>query len=67
MRTKDPIHVGAVLKQVPGKWVALKAGELVEVQESLDSLLEALKKREIKGATVMRSPGEHEPLLVGLG
>ena len=67
MRKLDPVHVGNLLREVPGKWVAIIDGRLVEVQETLDLLVIALKNRGIRDATIMRSPGEQEPLLVGLG
>ena len=66
-RQKEPVQIASLLRQVPGKWVALVNGDLVEVQETLDLLVRALKDRGIRNATVMRSPGEEEPLLVGLG
>jgi len=67
MTRKEPIRIADALREVPGKWVALKNRQIVEVAETPDTLYRHLKDRGIQGATIMRSPGEYEPLQVGLG
>jgi hypothetical protein len=67
MQKMQPIHLSALLRQAPGKWVAVKDGELVEARETPDQLFLALRDRGIHGATIIRAPGEQEPMLVGLG
>jgi len=62
-----PIALAELLQQVPGKWVALHNGEIVDTRDTLDQLVSSLKEREIKDVTVIRSPGERESELVGLG
>ncbi len=63
----EPIALAALLREVPGKWVALRNGEIVDARETLDQLIMSLKEREIKDVTVMRSPAERESELVGFG
>lgn len=67
MPTVEPIRLAELLRQVPGKWVALRNGEIVDASETLDQLVRSLKDRNIKDVTVMRAPAEHEPELVGFG
>lgn len=67
MEQIQPIEIGALLRQVPGKWVAIKDGALVDVQETPYKLFESLRSRGIKDATVIRAPAEDEAQLVGLG
>ena len=67
MRRKEPVRLADALREVPGKWVAIKDRRVVDVAETPDLLHRDLKDRGIHGATIMRSPGEHEPLQVGLG
>jgi hypothetical protein len=64
---KEPVRLAAALREAPGKWVAVKDHRLVEVAETPDMLVQHLRDRHIQGATIMRAPGEHEPLQVGLG
>lgn len=66
-RHLDPIRLGALLKDVPGKWVALRGGEIVDVGETFDQVILSLHAREIRDATVIRAPAEAEAELVGLG
>ena len=67
MSSVEPIRLADLLRQVPGKWVALRNGEIVDARETLDQLVQSLKERNIKDVTVMRAPAEHEPELVGFG
>jgi len=62
-----PIRIGDLLRQVPGQWVALQNGEIIEARPTLDELMGALADRSITKATVMRAPAEDEPELVGMG
>ncbi|MCU1491743.1 MAG: hypothetical protein JWM85_3148 [Acidimicrobiaceae bacterium] len=63
----DPIRMGALLKDVPGKWVALRGDEIVEARDTFDQVVIALHERGIKDATIIRAPAETESELVGLG
>ena len=63
----QPVALAHLLRQVPGKWVALRNGEIVDARDTLDELAASLEQQGIKDATVMRSPKEGEPELVGLG
>jgi hypothetical protein len=56
-----------LLPQVPGKWVALYNGEIIEVRETLDALTVALEERGLSDVTVLRAPAEGETEMVGLG
>lgn len=67
MRAVEPIRIAELAKQVPGQWVALRDGAIIEVAVSLDQLMSALTVRGISDVTVMRSPVESEAELVGLG
>jgi hypothetical protein len=66
-RHVEPIELADLLHQVPGKWVALHNGAIVDARDTLDSLLMSLEAREIRDVTVMRSPAEGEAEMVGLG
>lgn len=63
----EPVAIGELLRQVPGKWVALRNGEIIESRETLDQLALVLKQNGIKDVTVMRAPGTGEVELVGFG
>lgn len=67
MSRPAPVRIAGLLRQAPGKWVAIKGHRIVDVAETPDRLHQSMKDRGIHGATVMRAPGEHEPLQVGLG
>jgi len=67
MRAVEPIRIAELARQVPGQWVALRDGVIVEAASSLDQLMSALAVRCISDVTVMRSPVEDEAELVGLG
>ena len=66
-RKMGPIDLAEELRQCAGKWVALKAGKVVEVRETPHVLVMVLHERGIKDATVLRAPGGDEPELVGFG
>ncbi len=51
----------------PGQWVAVKGGRIIEVRPTPDEVVEALHRRDITEATVLRAPGEYDKELVGLG
>jgi hypothetical protein len=67
MSRKEPIRLVDALREVPGKWVAVRDRRVVDVAETPDRLHHDPKDRGIRGATIMGSPGDHEPLQVGLG
>lgn len=62
-----PVELADLLRQVPGKWVALRHGEIIEEHATLDELMFRPHDRSITDATVMRAPAEHEAEMVGLG
>lgn len=66
-RILEPTRLPDDVRAVPGKWVAIKDGELVAVRETPGQLLVELKERGIRGARVLRAPAEHDVELVGLG
>jgi hypothetical protein len=47
--------------------VAIKDGEVVEARHTPDEVILALHEREIRGAYVVRMPGEDDNELIGLG
>ena len=63
----EPVRLADLLKEVPGRWVAMHNGEIIEVRATLDELMLALQAKGTTDATVMRAPGAGEPELVGLG
>ncbi len=67
MAQLQPVNMATLLRQVPGKWVALHNGEIIEVRETLDALTVALEERGLADVTVLRAPTEGETELVGLG
>ena len=67
MRQAEPVPIARILRETPGKWVAVKNGEAVDVRDTPYELVMALRERGIADATIIRSPGEHEAELVGLG
>ena len=56
-----------LLRQVPGKWVALHNGEIIEVRDTLDALTVALEERGLSDVTALRAQAEGEAEMVGLG
>ena len=63
----EPVRIADLLRQVPGQWVAIRDGEIIEAKGTPDELIAALKNRCINDATVMRAPTEHEAEFVGIG
>ena len=62
-----PIRMAYLLSQVPGQWVALRNGRIIEARPTLDELMGVLESKAITNATVMRAPAEGEAELVGMG
>ncbi len=67
VRRLEPVRMADLLRQTPGKWVALHNGEIIEARDTFDQVVMALKERDIVGATVIRAPDLNESELVGLG
>ena len=63
----EPVRTVRLLHDVPGKWVAIRDGEIVEVRDTFDQVIMALHERDITDATVLRSPDPREPETVGAG
>lgn len=61
------ISLEEAVRDVPGAWVAIKDGKVVEARRTPDEVVLALHEREIQDAYVTRIPGEHDKELVGLG
>lgn len=51
----------------PGMWIGVKDGRILEVRRTPDEVVEALHRKNVVGALVMRVPAEHDKELVGLG
>ena len=66
-RYLEPIRLAELLNNVPGQWVALRDGEIVDARSKLDDLVRVLHERDITDVTVVRAPAEHEAEMVGLG
>jgi uncharacterized protein DUF5678 len=65
--SREPVRLAEVLRQYPGLWVAVKAGEVVEAAPTSYALVMKLHDKGILGATILRAPDVNEPLRVGLG
>lgn len=63
----EPIRLAALLHEVPGKWVAIQDGEIIEARDTLDALVSAIHYRDLGEVTVVRAPAETEAEMVGLG
>lgn len=63
----EPVRIAGLLREVPGQWVAIRNGEIIEARATPDELIAALRSRSINDATVMRAPTEHEAEYVGIG
>lgn len=61
------VDLSEALRTCPGKWIALRHGEMVEVRDTPYALVQALHERDITDATIIRAPDASEPELVGLG
>lgn len=62
-----PIDLADVLRPYGGLWVAVLRGEVVDAAETPGLLSKRLHDREIRDATIVRSPRRDEAELVGLG
>ena len=67
MTRPESLDVSEALRSCPGKWVAIRDGQMVDVRESPYELVQALHERDITDATIIRAPDIDEPELVGLG
>jgi hypothetical protein len=63
----ESVDLSEALRSCPGKWVAVRQGQMVDVADSPYALVQALHEREITDATIIRAPDVDEPELVGLG
>lgn len=54
-------------REHPGCWLAVKDNKVVAARDTPHQLAYELAQRGISGATMFRSPAQHEPELVGLG
>lgn len=66
-RRARPRRLPVAVREMPGKWVAVKDGEVVAARETPDQLLSELRRRGVRGARILRAPGEGDVELVGLG
>ena len=66
-RARQPVLLRDVVRGFEGRWVALKAGRVVEACDTADAVCMVLREQRIRGATIMRVPAIGEPELVGLG
>jgi hypothetical protein len=67
MRQMTPVMLPESVSGAEGKWIALKDGEIVAMEETPAALYAWLHQRRITGTTVLRIPDEGEAELVGLG
>jgi hypothetical protein len=67
VRKAEPIRFTELAREIPGKWLAIRGEEVVEVRDTLDQLMGALAERCINDVTVIRAAAEHETELVGIG
>lgn len=67
MRQLAPVQIAHLLRQVPGQWVAIRDGEIIEARATADEVMAALAERRIADAVVLRSPELHETEFVGIG
>lgn len=63
----SPVKLPEGFQDYPGKWVAMRDGAVIDVRSTPDELVEALERKGILDAVVMRVPTEHDKELVGLG
>jgi hypothetical protein len=63
----EPIRTAHLARELRGKWVAMRNGEVIEAGDSFDAVMLTLHRQDITDVTVMRIPDEHEVELVGLG
>jgi hypothetical protein len=67
VRRPEPVDLSEALQSCPGKWIAVRQGQMVDVRDSPYALVQALHERDITDATIIRAPDIGEPELVGLG
>lgn len=60
--TRDEIQ-----REFAGRWVAVCDGDVVEVSDHPERLVQRLRAREIDDALLVRCAPSDEPQLVGLG
>lgn len=69
--THEPVELAGSLRGFEGRWVAVKDGEVVAAAETMDRLILTLQESQrgenVRNATILRVPAEHEAELVGLG
>lgn len=66
-RRVRPNRLPKAVLELPGKWVAVLDDEVVEARNTPEELIMALHERDIRGATILRSPAETDIELVCLG
>jgi hypothetical protein len=66
---KSQRPLSSVLREVPGRWVAVDrtTGEPVAVADTPYKLAAELHSRRVKNVAIVRAPDPSEPELVGLG
>ena len=66
---KSQRPLSSVLREVPGRWVAVDrtTGEPVAVADTPYKLAADLRSRRVKNVAIVRAPDPSEPELVGLG
>lgn len=62
-----PRRLPSAVREAPGKWVAIKDGEVVAIHETPYKLLAELHSKGVVDAEILRAPGEHDVELVGMG
>ena len=67
MHQMEPALLAESLYGLEGKWVAVKDRRVVAASDTPDGLYQDLHARQIRGAMMLRVPGEHDPEMVGLG
>ena len=67
MRQLAPVKIAELLREVPGQWVAIRDGKIIEARRTADEVMAALARRCIAEAVVLRSPERNEAESVGIG
>ncbi|MDP9401933.1 MAG: hypothetical protein M3P85_01060 [Actinomycetota bacterium] len=67
MAKVKPVDLAGAIRPFAGLWVAVKERQVVEAAETPGLLSKRLSERQIRDATIVRSPRLDEPELVGLG
>jgi len=63
----QPVSLAEGIELLPGLWVAVLQGQVVEAGRTPDQVVESLHRRNIRGAAIVRMPSERDVELVGLG